>query len=289
MKDRFCSPWIAASLVTVAMLVARPARAADKPPLVRPPFDAARAATLRTDWAKSQNLPEALTNSLGMKLVLIPGGHFEMGVKGSKHAVTLSKSYYLGVYEVTMAEYRRFKADHQVPEAGPEFQADELPAAMVSWNDAREFCAWLSERPEEKAAGRVYALPTEAQWEWAARAGSDGPRHFDTGEPDLVKYAWYNSTYTQNPKHETAGRGRHPVGKLRPNAWGLFDLYGNVWEWTAERRVDEATGESRDPAIRGGGWRSGGSHLTSESRDPASAGLRNDHVGFRVVCRIERP
>jgi formylglycine-generating enzyme required for sulfatase activity len=258
-------------------------------PMLRPPFDAPRALALRSEWAKAQGSPEEFANSIGMKLVLIPGGRFDMGVKGSKHAVTLAKGYYLGAHEVTMGQYRKFKPDHQVPEAAAEFQADDMPAAMLSWNDARAFCEWLSERPEEKAAGRRYALPTEAQWEWAARAGTEGPRHFDGPEPDLVKNAWYNHTYTPNPKHESEGRGRHPVGKLRPNAWGLFDLYGNVWEWTAERHVDEATGESRDPAIRGGGWRSGGSHCNSESRDPGPVGLRQDHVGFRVVCRIERP
>lgn len=283
---RLAGHWSVA--LTLTALSCWPVYGADPPagPMIRPPFDAARAAALRAEWAQAAKQPSEISNSLGMKLVLIPGGRFDAGVKGSKHAVTLSKAYYLGVHEVTMGEYRKFKPGHQVAEASPEFQADDLPAAMVSWEDARAFCQWLSEQPAEKEAGRQYALPTEAQWEWAARAGTETPQYFAGGEPELKKFAWYNFTYTPNPKHESDGRGRHSVGRLQANAWGLFDLYGNVWEWTAERHVDEATGESRDPAIRGGGWRSGGSHCNSESRDPAGVGLRQDHVGFRVVCRV---
>src|SRR4051812_27757641 len=186
------------------------------PPMLRPPFDAERARVLQAEWAKAQGVPVALTNSLGMKLVLIPGGQFTMGPSGSTYRVTLAKPFYLGVTEVTLGQYRRFKKGHRVEGADDEFNADDRPAAMVSWDDARAFCAWLTEQPEEKQAGRVYGLPTEAQWEWAARAGTTTARHFgetDTGQAD---YSWFNVTYTPNPRHETKGRGRQPVGKLRP-------------------------------------------------------------------------
>ncbi len=258
----------------------------EKPPMARPPFDAERAATLRRDWAAALKVDPELRNSAGMTLLLIPGGRFEMGVKGSKYSVELKQAYYLGRTEVTNAQYRRFKPAHRVPEAGEEFEADEMPAAGVGWQDARDYAAWLSGLPEEQAAGRRYSLPTEAQWEWAARAGTAGPRHCGESAADLEAHAWFNHTYTPNPKHETAGRGRHPVGQLKPNAWGLHDLYGNVWEWCEDRRVDPATGETRDPVLRGGGWRSGGSHLTSESRDPGAPGLRVDHVGFRLAITL---
>src|SRR5262249_41767406 len=129
------------------------------------PFDAERAATLRADWAKAWQLDAEVTNSIGMKLVLIPGGRFDMGPNGSKHRVTLRQPYYLGVTEVTLGQYRKFKADHKVPDADDEFNRDDRPAAWVSWKEARAFCAWLSDQEAEKKAGRVYALPTEAQWE----------------------------------------------------------------------------------------------------------------------------
>jgi formylglycine-generating enzyme required for sulfatase activity len=144
----------------------------------------------------------------------------------------------------------------------------------------------LSERPEEKKAGRVYALPTEAQWEWAARAGTTTARYFGDSDKGQADHSWYNATYTPNPKHESKGRGRQPVAKLKPNAFGLYDMLGNVWEWCADRRLDETTGEAREPVMRGGSWRSGAFHCTVVAYDPGSPSLRADNVGFRVACRI---
>jgi formylglycine-generating enzyme required for sulfatase activity len=259
------------------------------PPLPQLPFDATRAKALQQEWARALGREAQFTNSVGMPLVLIPGGRFILGPNGSTYRVTLARPYYLGATEVTLGQYRRFKPGHKVEGADDEFNADDRPAARVSWHDARAFCAWLSDRPEEKAAGRAYVLPTEAQWEWAARAGTTTARYFgdsDKGQPD---YSWFNVTYTPNPKHESKGRGRQPVGKLRPNAFGLYDMLGNVWEWCEDRRVDAATGESRDPVMRGGSWRSGAFHCTAVAHDPGDPNLRADHIGFRVACRVGPP
>ena len=206
-----------------------------------------------------------------------------MGPNGSKYRVTLSKPFYAGVTEVTLGQYRKFRRGHKVEGADDEFNEDDRPAALVSWDDARAFCTWLSAQDEEKKAGRVYALPTEAQWEWAARAGTATSRHFGETDKEQAKFAWFNVTYTPNPKNETKGRGRQAVGKLPPNAWGLHDTLGNVWEWCADRRSDAATGETRDPVMRGGSWRSGAFHCTAVAHDPASPGSRGDNIGFRVV------
>src|SRR5690606_12263716 len=100
-----------------------------------------------------------------------------MGPNGSTYRVRLARPYLMGETEVTLGEYRRFRAGHAVEGAGEEFNADDRPAAMVSWEEARAFCEWLSAQPAEKEAGRVYALPSEAQWEWAARAGTVATRH----------------------------------------------------------------------------------------------------------------
>ncbi len=260
--------------------------ASSAPPLPRPPFDADRARALQKDWARAFGVEPHFTNSLGMKLALIPGGQFTMGPNGSTYRVTLARPYYLGTTEVTLGQYRKFRPGHKVPGAADEFNADDRPAAFVSWDDARAFCAWLSARPEEKKAGRVYALPTEAQWEWAARAGTTTSRHFGDSDKGQAKYAWFNVTYTPNPRHEGKGRGRQPVGRLAANAFGLHDMLGNVWEWCGDRREDEATGERRDPVMRGGSWRSGAFHCTSVAHDPGAPGLRADNVGFRVACRM---
>src|SRR5205823_7589878 len=144
-----------------------------------------------------------------------------------------TKPFYLGITEVTLGQYRQFKPDHRVDGADPEFNEADRPAANVSWEDARAFCAWLSQQPEEQKAGRVYALPTEAQWEWAARAGTTTTRYLGDTDKNQEKYSWFNVTYTPNPRHESEGRGRQTVGKLTPNAWGLYDMLGNIWEWCA--------------------------------------------------------
>jgi formylglycine-generating enzyme required for sulfatase activity len=193
-------------ILSLVMLLAKePAR---QPELPRLPFDAEKAIAIRREWAKALDVEEDFTNSIGMKLVLIPGGRFEMGPNGSRYRVTLSKAYHIGTTEVTLGQYRRFRPGHRIEGAEDAFNADDRPAAMVSWNDAREFCAWLSERPEEKKAGRIYTLPTEAQWEWAARAGTTTTRYFGDSDKDQAKYSWFNVTYTPNPKHESDGRGR---------------------------------------------------------------------------------
>jgi formylglycine-generating enzyme required for sulfatase activity len=261
---------------------------AQQPSRIGLPFDANRAQTLQAEWAKASSQDASIINSLGMKLVLVPGGRFDMGPSGSKYRVTLAKPFYLGTTETTLGEYRKFKQAHTIAGADAEFNEDDRPVANVSWHDARAFCAWLSEQPDEKKAHRIYHLPTEAQWEWAARAGTATTRYFGDTDKGQAEFSWFNVTYTPNPKQETKGRGRQSVAKLKPNAWGFYDTLGNVWEWCDDRRVDEKTGESRDPVMRGGSWRSGAFHCTAVAHDPGDANLKGDHIGFRVACRIEK-
>lgn len=267
-------------------LCAGTATAADPPSAPRFPFDAEQARAYRDQWAKSQGVEIEVTNSVGLKLVLVPPGQFEMGPNGSRYRVQLARPFYLGATEVTLGQYRQFKPGHMVEQAAEEFNRDDRPAAMLSWQDARAYCDWLSARPEEKAASRVYALPTEAQWEWAARAGSGTTRYFGDNDKVQATYSWFNVTYTPNPKHERDGRGRQPVAQLRPNAWGLYDVLGNVWEWCADRRADPDTGEQRDPVMRGGSWRSGAFHCTSVAHDPGAPNQKADNIGFRVACQV---
>jgi len=193
--------------------------------------------------------PKELTLDLGggvaMKLVLISAGKFTMGEGEDQHEVTLSKPFYMGVTEVTQAQYQA------VMGANPsDFKGETNPVDSVSWDNATEFCKKLYKKTRQ-----AVRLPTEAEWEYACRAGSN--THFCFGDADegLGDYAWYdaNSDYTT-----------HPVGKKKPNAWGLYDMHGNVWEWCSDWYLGEyAAGQAADPTgpargsarvIRGGCW-----------------------------------
>ncbi|MCE9532230.1 MAG: formylglycine-generating enzyme family protein [Planctomycetes bacterium] len=275
------------SLLTIASIVLAQEK---KPaiPFAHLPFDETAAKKWQDDTAKAIDQPVSFSNSIGQKFHLIPACRFEMGPNGSKYRVSLAKPFYLGETEVTLGQYRRWKKDHRIEGAEDAFNADDRPAASISWNDARAFCAWLSEQSEEKKAGRIYSLPTEAQWEWAARAGTITTRYFGDTDKGQADYSWFNVTYTPNPKTESGIRGRQPVGKLKPNAFGLYDMLGNVWEWCEDRPSDPKTGETRDPVMRGGSWRSGAFHCTAVAHDPGDPNLRGDNIGFRVACFVER-
>jgi formylglycine-generating enzyme required for sulfatase activity len=238
--------------------------------------------------------PKEITNSIGMKLVLIPKGTFMMGSPESdlnrqknetQHEVTISKGYYLGVYEVTQAQYEkvigRNPSLYQGAIVGNE-NAD-LPVENVSWHDAVEFCKKLSDLPEEKKAGRVYRLPTEAEWEYACRAGSKTAYSFDDEEGLLPEYGWFK----RNSSNRT-----HTVGLLESNAWGLYDMHGNVWEWCSDRYGEYPKGAVSDPTgpkegsirvFRGGCWRGEAAGCRSAVRDWDGPSARDNGLGFRVA------
>jgi len=184
--------------------------------------------------------PKEITNSIGMKLVLIPKGTFMMGSPESEegrqkdetqHEVTISKDYYLGVYEVTQAQYEKVMGKNpsyfQGPKVGNE-NAD-LPVENVSWDAAVEFCKKLSDLPEEKKAGRVYRLPTEAEWEYACRACSKTAYAFDDEAGLLPEYGWFK----RNSSDRT-----HTVGLLEPNAWGYTTCTGTSGSGAATGTVN---------------------------------------------------
>ncbi|MFN6412227.1 MAG: formylglycine-generating enzyme family protein [Planctomycetota bacterium] len=238
--------------------------------------------------------PKEITNSIGMKLMLIPKGTFMMGSPESEecrdkdenqHEVTISKDYYLGVYEVTQAQYEKVMGRNpsyfQGAIVGNE-NAD-LPVDRVSWEDAVEFCKKLSDLPEEKKAGRVYRLPTEAEWEYACRAGSKTAYSFDDQEGLLPEYGWFE----RNSSNRT-----HTVGLLEPNAWGLYDLHGNVWEWCSDRHGEYPKGAVSDPTgpcegsnrvIRSGGWYGEAALCRSALRRGHVPSIRLNSHGFRLA------
>jgi prepilin-type processing-associated H-X9-DG protein len=247
-----------------------------------------------------------LTNSLGMKFVLIPAGKFTMGLADvgngpdtpegcPPHLVNLTRSYFLGSHEVTCEDFARIM-DKSETVAGPPAaevtgqSADDanerMPVAGVTWNEADEFCRRLSLLPEERDAGRWYRLPTEAEWEDACRGGKSEP------------YRWQIQRRPDDQSGEAAGilppLPVKPVGSYLPNRFGLFDMRGNVWEWTADwfdrdyysrSPVDDPRGPAQGyiKVVRGGDWRFVGEPCKIEyAMLPPWKG--NPMVGFRVVC-----
>ena len=194
-------------------------------------------------------LPSEMTNSIGMELKLIAAGTFMMGEGDNAHEVTLTKYFYLGIHEVTQAQYEA------VMETNPsEFKGASNPAEGISWGDAVRFCQELAGLPAEREAGRRYRLPTEAEWEYACRAGTTTVFSFGDDAGELINYGWFD---------KNADGMTHPVGEKLPNSWGLYDMHGNVWEWCLDWFGDFPSELVTDPVnrtpglhrvIRGGGW-----------------------------------
>jgi formylglycine-generating enzyme required for sulfatase activity len=242
---------------------------------------------LSTGVGFGQEVTVELTNSIGMKLVLIPKGTFVMGSPESEegrfgnevqHEVTLTKDFYLGVTELTQAQYKKIMGKN--PSA---FAGAERPVDTVSWEDAVEFCERLSELPEEKKAGRVYRLPTEAEWEYACRAGSKTAFSFGDDKSSLGDYAWFSD----NSDGKTQS-----VGEKKPNAWGLYDMHGNVWEWCSDwygehpgKAVSDPEGPEKGSGrvIRGGSLGHEAAGCRSADRRGLNPSLRGSNFGFRVA------
>ncbi|MCP4695392.1 MAG: SUMF1/EgtB/PvdO family nonheme iron enzyme [Gammaproteobacteria bacterium] len=229
--------------------------------------------------------------SQGPKMVQIPAGRFRMGdIQGSGydnekpvHEVPLD-SFAIGVYPVTFEEYDKF-----AEVTGSEKPSDEgwgrgkRPVINVSQQeDAAKYCAWLSEQTEEE-----YRLLTEAEWEYACRAGSETDYCFGNDEKQLGEYAWY---------WENARGGTHPVGKKKPNVWGLYDMHGNVWEWvrdwmgaSPEETVNNSVGPDSGAlrACRGGSWGDGVRSVRAASRLEYAPDLRIEDLGFRCA-RVQK-
>ena len=244
----------------------------------------------------------SLENSIGMEFQLISPGKFMMGsevktkIPGTTtpvHEVTLTKPFYLGVYEVTQEQFERVMGMNPSNVEGPTNAVEN-----VSWSDAVDFCGKLSAMPEERSAGRVYRLPTEAEWEYACRAGTTTEYCFGDDASKLGEYAWFFGN----------SNGRvHPVGTKKPNGWGLYDMHGNMWEWcqdhyaryTAEAVTDPinpapgtASEDSGNPldrildagrVVRGGGWRVYAAGCRSAYRNSNMPSLRGPVNGFRVA------
>ena len=237
---------------------------------------------LETAGPKRREAGESWMNSLGMEFVWIPAGRFLMGSPMDEegrdryerqHQVWISEGFWLGKYEVTQGEWETFVGSNPsaYTDCGP-----RCPVENVSWHDTQAFIRRLNKR--ESGSGHVYRLPTEGEWEYAARAGTSGIRY---GELDEI--AWYS---------DNSGDRTHPVGQKRGNAWGLHDMLGNVWEWTGDWYGKYPSGSVRDPqgprsgsyrVRRGGGWNGSARYVRSAGRYNIAPGYPINGIGFRLV------
>ena len=259
-------------------------------PLVPAPGTAAsqRAEGVSRPGVVSVSRPEPrLVDRFGIEFVLIPAGTFQMGSdhgyddEKPVHTVRLSRPFYLGMYPVTQRQWEAVMGSN--PSC---FQGSERPVEQVSWDKVQEFIRSLNTH-EGRA---LYRLPTEAEWEYAARAGATGDYCFGDDVTQLAQYAWY----ADNAEGTT-----HPVGQLQPNAWGLYDMYGNVWEWvqdwydSQEYAKRAATGtavvDPAGPAMgsyrvdRGGSWGAAARRCRSALRRGSAPGFRDGSLGFRLL------
>ncbi|HVS39253.1 MAG TPA: bifunctional serine/threonine-protein kinase/formylglycine-generating enzyme family protein [Gemmataceae bacterium] len=291
---------------------AAPARPAE-PPRAAAPFDAEEAKRLQQAWADSLGLPVERAVDLGggvqLNLRLIPPGSFTMGSpegengrfpnEGPQHPVEITRPFYLGLTPVTKGQFAAFAQEdgyqteaEKRGEVGtwrkptelfiPFVQVDDDPVVCVNWNDAMQFCRWLS-----KKGGAACGLPTEAEWEYACRAGTTTAYFFGADVKQLGDYQWFHGNNTAT----------HPllVGRKRPNVWGLYDMGGNVCQLCADYYGDYKEGLCRDPrgadsgdgyVLRSGSWANDAPYCRSAFRDHTDADSRWGHLGFRVAVRI---
>jgi formylglycine-generating enzyme required for sulfatase activity len=262
--------------------------------------------------ATARRFYRAVQSGAPTNLVFIPPGTFRMGSptnevdrveeEGPQTAVTISRGYWMGKYEVTQGEYEALMGSNpswfngdRTADGQTNYGTDlSRPVDSVSWFDATNYCGALTQR--ERAAGRiatnsVYRLPTEAEWEYACRAWTSTRFSYgdDPGYTNLTDYAWY---------WDNSGGMTHPVGQKLPNPWGLYDMHGNVWEWCQDWFDTYPGGIAVDPqgpatgsyrVFRGGSWTYSGWFCRSASRSIFGSSIRPDGIGFRVVLAPGQP
>lgn len=215
-----------------------------------------------------------LGGGVTMEFILIRPGSFTMGSNKATHKVTLTKPFYLGKYEVTQEQWEKVMGNNP-----SHFKGAKNPVERVSWTDCQSFVAKL----QEKVPGQTFRLPTEAEWEYACRAGATGDYCYGDDRGTLAEYAWYDGN---------ANNTTHPVGEKKPNAWGLYDMHGNVWEWCADWYGDYTTTAVVDPqgassgsyrVYRGGNWSHNAYYCRVADRSYNDPGYDYFIIGFRLA------
>jgi formylglycine-generating enzyme required for sulfatase activity/tRNA A-37 threonylcarbamoyl transferase component Bud32 len=284
-----------------------PQKVKNQPNLTEYKFDVItvndRGQETKREQGKAKYFKEDLGNGIFLDMVSIPGGSFLMGAPKSEkdsndderpqHQVKIP-DFYMGKFEVTQAQWKAVAALPKIKkDLKPDpsyFKGEKLPVEQVSWYDAVEFCARLS-----KQKGKEYRLPSEAEWEYACRAGTTTPFHFgETISSDLANYDG-KSTYRNEAKRKNREKTTE-VGSFPPNAFGLYDMHGNVWEWCADKYHKNYQGAPTDGSVwfsdndndyrilRGGSWGNNPVNCRCANRYGNNPDYDYDSYGFRVVC-----
>jgi formylglycine-generating enzyme required for sulfatase activity len=252
-------------------------------------------------------LPRRITNSINLTMMYIPAGTFRMGSplseaergsdEGPQHEVTVTRPFYMGIYSVTQRQYHTVMGINPSYFQGSKGGGPDFPVESISWHEAVEFCRKLNELPHEKAAGRVYRLPTEAEWEYACRGGV--PMPFSSGLTLSGREANFNSNYPYGPTTRGGYLERTTkVGSYPPNPFGLFDMHGNIWEWCSDyydrtyyrnspRYDPQGPAEGTLRVVRGGSCYNIGRFCRSAYRFGIAPGNRDIDVGMRLVMQIQ--
>jgi formylglycine-generating enzyme required for sulfatase activity len=264
--------------------------------------------------ARGQGAAKEVTNSIGMKLVLVPPGKFVMGSPATEaereagedqHEVAITRPFYLGAHTVTQGQFAKVMGKNPSFFQPRNGGGPDHPAEQVRWREAREFCTKLSALPEEKRAGRTYRLPSEAEWEYACRAGTTTP--FNVGDTLSSKQANFNGNFPYGGAEKGPFlRRTAKVGSYPPNAWGLYDMHGNVYEWCNDwydpdyykkspkenpkgpEKGVVPTGFRSDffVVVRGGCWLDEGRACRSGRRFRLQQSEPYRWTGFRVACGV---
>ncbi|MBO7488710.1 MAG: SUMF1/EgtB/PvdO family nonheme iron enzyme [Bacteroidales bacterium] len=235
--------------------------------------------------------------NVSFDMIKVEAGSFTMGCTSEQggdcfddekpsHRVTITQDYYIGKFEVTQELWQavmgttvRQQRDLANKSWSLRGEGGNYPMYYVSWEEAQEFCAELS-----RITGRRFTLPTEAEWEYAARGGQKSTGAKYSGSSSVANVAWYDGN---------SGSQTHPVGTKRPNELGIYDMSGNVWEWCQDWYGKYSSASQTDPTgpssgsgrvFRGGGWDNSAKGCRVVNRDPGTLSCRSSDIGFRVVC-----
>lgn len=238
-------------------------------------------------------------NGLMMRLIYCPSGEYLMGCpegepdtepdETPQQSVALTNGFWIGQYEITQAEF--LQVTGKAPWENQPFAKDipDAAASYISWDDADDFCKKFTKKEREEGRlgeDEVYRLPSEAEWEYAGRAGSQTRYSFGTDVAKLDEYAWFKDN-----THFGDERYTHRVGQKKPNPWGIFDIHGNAWEWCLDRFSDKRFGginpignaKGKHRVLRGAGWTSTASNCRISDRDALLPNLAKYYIGFRIV------
>ena len=233
--------------------------------------------------AKSADVITITVGNVSFEMIKVEAGSFTMGCTSEKgsdcysdespyHRVTISQDYYIGKFEVTQELWEAVMGNNP-----SNWKAFDHPVEMVSWDDAQEFCAELS-----RMTGKRFRLPTEAEWEYAARGGKKSTNAKYSGSSSVSNVAWYT---------DNSGSQTHSVGKLRPNELDIYDMSGNVWEWCQDWFGNYSSASQTDPqgpssgsyrVLRGGCWYNNARICRVYDRSYVTPGIRRDYIGFRL-------